>query len=24
MQHTFSNDMRVDCALFLPEPTDVW
>jgi DNA recombination protein RmuC len=21
MQHTFSNDMRVDCALFLPEPT---
>jgi DNA recombination protein RmuC len=23
MQHTFSNDMRVDCALFLPEPTDV-
>lgn len=21
MQHTFSNDTRVDCALFLPEPT---
>jgi DNA recombination protein RmuC len=21
MQHTFENDMRVDCALFLPEPT---
>lgn len=21
MQHTFSNDMRVDCALFLPQPT---
>ena len=21
MQHTFSNDMRVDCALFLPDPT---
>jgi DNA recombination protein RmuC len=23
MQHTFSNDMRVDCALFLPEPTGI-
>lgn len=21
MQHTFSNDTRVDCALFLPDPT---
>ena len=23
MQHTFPNDMRVDCALFLPEPTGI-
>jgi DNA recombination protein RmuC len=23
MQHTFDNGMRVDCALFLPEPTGV-
>lgn len=23
MQYTFSNDMRVDCALFLPEPTGI-
>ena len=23
MQHTFANDMRVDCALFLPEPTGI-
>ena len=23
MQHTFPNNMRVDCALFLPEPTGI-
>ena len=23
MQHTFENDARVDCALFLPEPTGI-